>query len=76
MRPSSVCFVVAGTILFLYHTPFDMLGGFDTIEHNAMSGEPALLSYTLAAVAALVGWRMRKGEQDNLSSDTQKPPEA
>jgi hypothetical protein len=63
MKPSNVCFTIAATIMGLYHMLFDLFGGFETIEHNAMTGEPALLSYTLAAGAAFIGWRMRKDEQ-------------
>jgi hypothetical protein len=65
MKPSNVCFTIAATIIILHEMLFEMFGGFDTIEHNAMTGEPALLSYTLAAGAAFVGWRIRKSEQGN-----------
>jgi hypothetical protein len=62
MRLSSVCFVIAGTIIITSELLFEQFGGFETIRHNPMSGAPSAVCYGLAAVAGLVGWRMRRSE--------------
>jgi hypothetical protein len=63
MRPSNVCFVIAGTILLMHQMLFELFGGHETISHNPMAGIPSTLCYALAAAAGLIGWRMRKSEE-------------
>jgi len=63
VRPSNVCFVVAGTVLLLHQLLFDMMGGYGDIEHNAMTGLPALMCYIIAGGVAFTGWRLRVSER-------------